>query len=204
MTEEHEACLRGSCCFNETLWPKASWKIVCFAYTSTSLFSPEGSQRSNSSRAGTWHQGLMQKPWKNVVYLLAPHGLIILLYYKTQDHQPRVLYRFAYNLILKRHFLKLRIPPLIWLYLVSNWCKTSQHKCPLSTQPLDLTYELYEFIGELTHWWDSCHHYPITCNSSTTIWGINLQHMSLCWKMLHPNHSTLPLTSQRWWPPLCI
>jgi hypothetical protein len=31
----------------------------------------------------------MQKPWRGAVYWLAPHGLLRLLSYRTQNHQPR-------------------------------------------------------------------------------------------------------------------
>ena len=39
--------------------------------------------------AGTWRQELMQRPWKGAAYWLAPRGLLNLLSYRTQDHQPR-------------------------------------------------------------------------------------------------------------------
>jgi hypothetical protein len=31
----------------------------------------------------------MQKPWKCAAYWIAPHGLLILLPYSTEDHHPR-------------------------------------------------------------------------------------------------------------------
>jgi hypothetical protein len=31
----------------------------------------------------------MQRPWKDAAYWLAPHGLLSLLSYSLQDHQPR-------------------------------------------------------------------------------------------------------------------
>jgi hypothetical protein len=31
----------------------------------------------------------MQRPWRAAAYLLAPHCLLSLLSYRTQDHQPR-------------------------------------------------------------------------------------------------------------------
>jgi hypothetical protein len=31
---------------------------------------------------------LMQKPWRGAAYWLAPHDLLSLLSYRTQDHQP--------------------------------------------------------------------------------------------------------------------
>ena len=34
-------------------------------------------------------QQLMQRPWRDVTYCLAPRGLLSLLSYRTQDHQPR-------------------------------------------------------------------------------------------------------------------
>jgi hypothetical protein len=41
------------------------------------------------NRAGTWRaQELMQRPWRGAAYWLASHGLLNLLLYRTQDHQP--------------------------------------------------------------------------------------------------------------------
>jgi len=34
-------------------------------------------------------QELMQRPWRDAAYLLASPGLLSLLFYRTQDHQPR-------------------------------------------------------------------------------------------------------------------
>ena len=47
---------------------------------------PEGSQSSNSDQVGTWRQELMQRPWRGAVYWLAPHDLLSLLSYRSQDH----------------------------------------------------------------------------------------------------------------------
>jgi hypothetical protein len=80
-------CLSQSsyCCNEKAIWEE----MVYLAYTSTLLFIIEGSQDRNSSRAGTWRQEMMQRPWKGAAYWLAPHGLLGLLSYRTQDHQPR-------------------------------------------------------------------------------------------------------------------
>ena len=43
----------------------------------------------SSSRAGTWRQELMQRPWKSVAFWLTPHDLLNLLSDRTQNHQPR-------------------------------------------------------------------------------------------------------------------
>jgi hypothetical protein len=59
------------------------------AYTSTLLFIAEGSQDWNSHRAGTWRQEVMQRPWRDVTYWLAPPGLLRWLSQRTQDYQPR-------------------------------------------------------------------------------------------------------------------
>ena len=40
-------------------------------------------------RARAWRQKLMQRPWRGAAYWFAPHGLLSLLSYRTQDHQPR-------------------------------------------------------------------------------------------------------------------
>jgi hypothetical protein len=44
----------------------------------------------NLSRAGTWGQEQMQRPWRGVGYWLVPGGLLSLLMYRTQDDQLRV------------------------------------------------------------------------------------------------------------------
>ena len=62
---------------------------VYSAYTSTLLFITKGSQDRNSHRAGTWRQEWMLRPWKDVTYWIASPGLLSLLFYRTQDHQPR-------------------------------------------------------------------------------------------------------------------
>ena len=68
----------------------AAWKErVYLPNIYISLFIAEGSQDRNSNRAGTWRQELMQRPWRIAVYWVASHGLLSLLSYRTQDHQPR-------------------------------------------------------------------------------------------------------------------
>ena len=49
----------------------------------------EGSQSRNSNEAAAWRQELVHRPWKDAAYWLAPHGLLSLLSYRTQEHQPR-------------------------------------------------------------------------------------------------------------------
>ena len=64
----------------------------------------------------------MQRPWRNAACYLGPHGLLSLLSYRTQDHQPRdgtthdalglphrlvnkkTLSRIAYSPVLLGHF----------------------------------------------------------------------------------------------------
>jgi hypothetical protein len=58
---------------------------VYLAYISIMLFIFEGSQDRNSNRVGTWRQELMQRLWRGTSYWLAPHGLLSLLSYRTQD-----------------------------------------------------------------------------------------------------------------------
>ena len=62
---------------------------VYLAYNCISLIWHEGSRDRNSSRGGTWRQELMQTLWTGTAHWLAPHGLLSLLSYRTQDHQAR-------------------------------------------------------------------------------------------------------------------
>jgi len=52
-----------------------------------SQFFIKSSEGRNSHRAGTWVPELVQS--HGGVLRLAPHGLLSLLSYKIQDHQPR-------------------------------------------------------------------------------------------------------------------
>ena len=58
---------------------------VYLAYTSK----PHCSSEKNSSGTVTWMQELMQGPWRAPAYWLALIGLLSMLSYGTQDHQPR-------------------------------------------------------------------------------------------------------------------
>jgi len=62
---------------------------VYSAYTSTLLFNTKGSKDRSSHWAGAWGQELMQRTWRGTAYWLASPGLLSLLSYGTQDHQPR-------------------------------------------------------------------------------------------------------------------
>lgn len=115
---------QGYYCCDKTPWPnQPEEERVCLAYASTALFITEGGQNRSSSRAGSWRQELMQRPWQGAAYWFVPLGLFSLFSYRTQDHQPRcgpthnrlglppqslikkMPYRLAYNPILWRHFL---------------------------------------------------------------------------------------------------
>ena len=69
----------------------ASWeKRICLTYTSASVESQEVSEGSQELKmAGSWRQELMQRPWRGAANCLASYGLLSLLSYRTQDHQPR-------------------------------------------------------------------------------------------------------------------
>jgi hypothetical protein len=62
---------------------------VNLAYTFKSLFITKGDQDRNS-RAGTWRQELMRRPWREATYWIAFHGSISLhsCSYRTQDSSP--------------------------------------------------------------------------------------------------------------------
>jgi len=91
---------------------------VYSAYTSTLLFITKVSWDRNSNRVGSWRQELRQRLWSGAAYCLAPHVLLSLLSYRTQDHQPRndatnnglgppppITKKMTCSWILWRHFL---------------------------------------------------------------------------------------------------
>ena len=110
-------------------------KMSQFIWLVLSLFIIEGSQDRNSNRAGTWRQELMQRPWSSAAHWLAPHGLIRLLSYRTQDHQIRdgtthhglgpphqsLVKKMTYSWILQRHFSQWSLPVQITLACVKSW-----------------------------------------------------------------------------------
>lgn len=57
------------------------------AYISTSLFTDESLDR-NSNRTGTCRLELMQRPRRGAAYWLVLYGLLSLISYRTQVHQP--------------------------------------------------------------------------------------------------------------------
>jgi hypothetical protein len=77
------------CCNNIMAKRQGEEEKVYLSYTSRSQSIIGGGQDRNSNKTGAWRQELMQRPWNNAVYCLVPHGMLSLLSYRTQDHQPR-------------------------------------------------------------------------------------------------------------------
>ena len=50
----------------------------------------EGRQDRNSKKAGIWRQEMVQRKWKSAVYWLVFPGLLSMLFYRIQDHHPKV------------------------------------------------------------------------------------------------------------------
>jgi hypothetical protein len=114
------------CPDKNNLWRKGFIWLMLLHYSSSSKEVRTGTQTG---------LGLMQGPWRNAAYWLAPHDLCSLLSCRIQDHQPRscpthngldpptpiikkMSYRFAYSLILWRYFLNwdsiLSNDPCLW------------------------------------------------------------------------------------------
>ena len=69
---------------------KASWREKgLFGLHFPALFSREGSQDRDSNKVASWRQDLMQRPWRETVYWVVAPGLLSMLSYGMQDHQPR-------------------------------------------------------------------------------------------------------------------
>lgn len=75
------------------------------AYVFTLLFIIVESQGKNSNR----EPGAYERPWRGAAYWFAPHGLLSLLSYGTQDHHQSLIknmpFRLAYSLIYGDIFL---------------------------------------------------------------------------------------------------
>ena len=106
--------VRATIAVTEHQLPKAMWGQMEFI----SHRFPYKSSSSKAVKAGTWRQELMQRPWRCAAYWLAPHGLLSLLSFRCQDHQPRngtthngpvpptsITKKIPYSQILRRHFL---------------------------------------------------------------------------------------------------
>lgn len=94
----------------------------------------------------TWRQKLKQKPRKNADYWLAPYGLLSLLSYRTQDHQPMgVPWAVLLHIYHQSGKCTTGLPtcqsigntlfsnwgsPAKWLWLGSSWHKISQRSSP--------------------------------------------------------------------------
>jgi hypothetical protein len=87
-------------------------KRVYVAYTSTLYSITEISQGRNSSRAGTWRQELMQRPWRGAAFWLAPAACLscFLILLRTtrlrmaQSTKGWILSHRSLSQILWRHF----------------------------------------------------------------------------------------------------
>jgi hypothetical protein len=53
------------------------------AYSFTTWYITEKYQGMNSSRAGTWRQGLIKKPWRDAAYWIVLQGFLSLLSYSS-------------------------------------------------------------------------------------------------------------------------
>jgi hypothetical protein len=89
---------------------------VYLAHTSTLPFMIKGSQNRNSNRERPGRKGLMQRQWRGASYWLTPHGLLILLAYRMQDHQPKDgtthhSLALCHQLLSNYSGLLLRVPP---------------------------------------------------------------------------------------------
>jgi hypothetical protein len=61
-----------------------------FTHSSIEQFLIKSSEGRNSSRAGSWRQELMQRPWKGATYWIASQGLLCLLSYSSGVAAPTI------------------------------------------------------------------------------------------------------------------
>jgi hypothetical protein len=135
----------------------------------------EGSQSRNSNKAGTW-----RKIWRGATYQLAPHGLIRLLSYRTQDTQ------FRNDTTHNGQSPSLSITNL-------------KHVLQSCLQP-DLLESFFQLGSLLSKLVSSCHktsHTPLSCFWSgylLTVTETKLEHMAS--DHPHPDNSALRPLSQ--------
>ena len=89
----------------------ATWEGKSLFHSQFIIKSREG---RNLSRAGTWRQEQMQRPWRGVGYWLVPDGLLSLLMYRTQDDQLRV--STTYNKLAFPHWPLIKKMPYSQIY----------------------------------------------------------------------------------------
>ena len=87
---------------------------VYLAYTSTSLFIIKGSQDRNSSRAGTWRQELMQRPWRSAAYWLVSPGLLTLLCYPGPPAQGCPYLQWTHQSLIKKMPYRPACSQILW------------------------------------------------------------------------------------------
>ena len=91
---------------------------VYYTYSSIYLFMTKNSEGRNSSRAGTYRQELMQRPWKGTTYSLDPCGLAFCfpsssfkqnLGLSAEGWPDPLVNRLAYCPILGMHFFSISV-----------------------------------------------------------------------------------------------
>ena len=124
--------------WNTIMRRQAGEERIYSAYTSEIL---RGSQDRNSSRAGTWRQELIQKPWRGAAHWLASLGFLRLLSYRTQDTRPGTAthhelgpppsitnWENTLQLDFTEAFSQLKLLPLWWL---STLCQADTQNHPV-------------------------------------------------------------------------
>ena len=112
----YNLCLRISIVVIKHYSQKAGWGGKG-SYTLTALFIIAVSQVRNSNRVGIWRQELKQRLWRGTAHWLAPHGLLSLLSYRTQGHQPRGCTTHSglpHQSLIKKTQHRLACSPVLW------------------------------------------------------------------------------------------
>lgn len=118
-----------------------SWRErVYLTYTLILSTIIEENQDRNSNMAGSWRKELVEWPWKDTAYLIAPDACLFTLhFYKTWDQHPmdsntysgckslimKMFYRLTHSSILIIVFCSLRFPLLRWLKLCQVYINTA-------------------------------------------------------------------------------
>jgi hypothetical protein len=97
---------------DKTLWPTATWERKGFTVYTWQQFLTKGSQEWSASRAGTWSQEMMERPWRGAAPWLSPlaYSACFLIHPRTTClwmTTPSMVWSFSCQSLIKEMHYKL-------------------------------------------------------------------------------------------------